>query len=165
MMMSGAELEIQALKISREIKIDAPIEIAFEALLLEISSHSEKLDGQPMPMVIEPWPGGRWYRDLGDNAGHFWGHVQVIKPPTLLELTGPLFMSFPSLNHVQYRLTADGDSTRLNFTHQGMGPIPDNLREGVHQGWDYKLNRIDQIASGLRRSAKWGEVEGRQSTF
>ena len=48
------------------------------------------------PMVIEPWPGGRWYRDLGNNAGHLWGHVQVIKPPTLLELCGPMFMSFPA---------------------------------------------------------------------
>ena len=41
-------------------------------------------------MKIEPWPGGRWYRDLGNNAGHLWGHVQVIKPPTLLEICGPL---------------------------------------------------------------------------
>jgi hypothetical protein len=98
-------------------------------------------------MVIEQWPGGRWYRDLGDNAGHLWGHVQVIKPPTLLELAGPMFMSFPALNHVQYRLTAEGDVIRLKFTHQAMGPIPERIRDDVGQGWEYKLNRIAEIAS------------------
>ena len=48
-----------------------------------------------MPMNIEPWPGGRWFRDLGNNNGHFWGNVQAIKRPTLLEITGPLFASLP----------------------------------------------------------------------
>jgi hypothetical protein len=38
-----------------------------------------------MPLKIEPWPGGRWYRDLGDNNGHLWGHVQASKRPRLLE--------------------------------------------------------------------------------
>jgi len=23
--------------------------------------------------------GGRWFRDIGNNAGHLWGHVQVIR--------------------------------------------------------------------------------------
>jgi len=44
-----------------------------------------------MPMKLEAWPGGRWYRDLGDNNGHYWGTVQAIKKPTLLEICGPLF--------------------------------------------------------------------------
>ncbi len=149
MSMSSVELEIRTINISREIKIAAPIEIAFAAMLEEIGPGGEMPGGKPFPMVVEQWPGGRWYRDLGDNAGHLWGHVQVIKPPTLLELTGPMFMSFPSLNHVQYRLTAEGDVTRLNFTHQAMGPIPDHIREGVDHGWDYKLNRIAEIASRL----------------
>jgi hypothetical protein len=55
----------------------------------------------PIPKVIEPWPGGRWYRDLGNETGHLSGHAQVIKPPTLLEFNGPMFMSFPAVNHVQ----------------------------------------------------------------
>jgi hypothetical protein len=149
MSVSGVEVEIQTFTISREVKIAAPIAIAFEAMLEEVGPGGEMPDGKPFPKVIEPWPGGRWYRDLGDNAGHLWGHVQVIKPPTLLELTGPLFMSFPSANHLQYRLTAEGDVTRLNFTHQAMGPIPEHIREGVGQGWGYGLDRIAGIALRL----------------
>lgn len=158
MSMSDVEQEVQVITITREIEIAAPIEIAFEAMLEEIGPGGEMPGGKPFPMIVEAWPGGRWYRDLGDNAGHLWGHVQVIKPPTLLELYGPMFMSFPGLNHIQYRLTADADSggTRLKFTHRAMGPIPDEVREGVGHGWDYGLNRIAEIAARLKseRGAK-----------
>ena len=156
MSMSDVEQEIQTLTISGEIEIAAPIEIAFEAMLEEIGPGGEMPGGKPFPMVVERWPGGRWYRDLGDNAGHLWGHVQVIKPPTLLELSGPMFMSFPALNHVQYRLTADGEGTRLKFTHRSMGPLPDEMRENVGHGWDYGLNRIAEIASRLLADRRKG---------
>ncbi len=149
MSMSGVEQEVQVISISREIEIAAPIEVAFEAMLEEIGPAGEMPGGKPFPMVIEPWPGGRWYRDLGDNSGHLWGHVQVIKPPTLLELCGPMFMSFPGVNHVQYRFVADGDGTRLKFTHRAMGMITDEVREGVGHGWDYGLKRIAEIAARL----------------
>jgi hypothetical protein len=58
-------------------------------------------------------------------------------------------MSFPGINHVQYRLTADGEWTRLRFTHRAMGPLPDEVRENVGQGWDYGLGRIVAIARRL----------------
>ena len=32
------------------------------------------------------------------------GFVQVIKPPTLLEIHGPMFMSYPVAGHLQIRL-------------------------------------------------------------
>jgi hypothetical protein len=144
------EQEIRTLSVVKEIEIAAPIDVAFEAVLAEIGPGSQLPDGKPFPMVIEPWPGGRWYRDLGGNAGHFWGHVQVIKPPTLLELCGPFFMSFPGVNHVQYRLTAEGNVTRLKLTHQAMGPLPEELRENVGQGWDHGLKRIAEIAGRLK---------------
>ena len=146
---SVAEQEIQTLGVLKEIEIAAPIEIAFEAMLEEIGPGGQMPDGKPFPMVVEPWPGGRWYRDLGDNSGHFWGHVQVIKPPTLLELCGPMFMSFPGVNHVQYRLTADGDRTRLKLTHQAMGLIPEEMRGRIGEGWDFRLKQIAGTAARL----------------
>ena len=137
---------LQTLRIEKEIFIAAPLDLAFEAILEELGPASEKLGGVPMPMVLEPWPGGRWYRDLGNQSGHLWGHVQVIKPPTLIELSGPLFMSYACMNHVQYRLTAEGTGTKLQFLHRGVGEITGELREGVHQGWGYKLDRVRQFA-------------------
>ena len=78
-------------------------------------------------MKLEPWPGGRWFRDLGNNTGHLWGHVQVIKPPKVLELVGPTMMSYPVASHIQYRLTEQAGGTLLKFTHQAFGLIEPGL--------------------------------------
>ena len=75
-------------------------------------------------MRLEPRPGGRWYRDLGDENGHLWGHVKAIKPPTLVELVGPLFMSQPVCNNVQYRLDEAGGVTTLRLVHSAFGLLP-----------------------------------------
>jgi uncharacterized protein YndB with AHSA1/START domain len=141
---------IQTVDIRKDILIAASPEIAFEALLEELGPGSQMLDGKPFPMKIEPWPGGRWYRDLGETGGHkyghLWGHVQVIKAPSLLELTGPMPMSYPAVNHVQYRLKAEGAGTRLSFVHRAMGLIPQEHRDGMPQGWEHGLNRIKEVA-------------------
>jgi uncharacterized protein YndB with AHSA1/START domain len=108
-------------------------------------------NGQSLSMKIEPWPGGRWYRDLENNAGHLWGHVQVIKPPTLLEIIGPMPMSYPAVNHVQYRLKQDGDRTRLTFVHSAMGVILPEHRDGMPQGWEHWLHRIRELAERRNR--------------
>lgn len=137
---------IQFLRVEKEIYIAAPIEIAFEALLEELGPENELPTGDAMPMVLEAWPGGRWFRDLGKNTGHLWGHVQVIKPPKLLEITGPLFMSYPAANHMQYRLVAEGIGTKLTLLHRAFGDIPAEHREGVSAGWQHGLDRIKLIA-------------------
>jgi uncharacterized protein YndB with AHSA1/START domain len=139
---------VTSFKIIKEQAIAAPIEIVFEAMLDEMGPESQMMDGKPFPMKLEAWPGGRWFRDLGGNAGHLWGHVQVIKPPTLLEITGPMPMSYPAVNHLQYRLTAQpgGRGTVLKFTHQAMGLIVPQHRDGMPEGWEFKLNHVREIA-------------------
>src|SRR4051794_21694590 len=141
---------IHTLDIRQDIFIAALPEIAFEALLEELGPGSVMPDGKPFPMKIEPWPGGRWYRDLGETGGHkyghLWGHVQVIKAPTLLELCGPMPMSFPALNHVQYRLKPSGTGTLLTFVHRAMGLLPPELKDGMPEGWEHGLKRIKELA-------------------
>jgi len=140
--MTTEVLEKFSLHIHREVDIQAPIAITFETLLEQIGPAQSVANGEPMPMKLEPWPGGRWFRDLGNNTGHFWGHVQVIKPPTLLEITGPMFMSYAATNHVQYRLTENGRSTNLALTHRAFGDIDPRHREGVGNGWNSILARV-----------------------
>jgi len=134
------------LNISQEIRVNASLEVTFDALLEQIGPGNERGDGVPMPMVIEPWPGGRWYRDLGDNNGHFWAHVQAIKRPTLLEFTGPLFASYPFVSNVQYRLTEVDGATLIAFRHTALGFIQDDHRSGVGQGWALTLERVRKAA-------------------
>jgi uncharacterized protein YndB with AHSA1/START domain len=139
-------MSVESFEIHKQIDIAAPIEIAFEALLDEIGPEGQMPNGKPFPMKIEPWPGGRWYRDLGNQTGHLWGHVQVIKPPTLLEISGPMMMSYPAANHVQYRLKAEGNKTRLTLLHRAMGLIPPEHRDGMPEGWEHGLKRIGELA-------------------
>ena len=146
MVMSTSEQAVHTLEVTKEENIAAPIDVVFETLLEQIGPHNEGGPGSPLPMKLEAWPGGRWYRDLGDNTGHLWGHVQVIKPPTLLEISGPLFMSYPAISHVQYRLTAEGPKTRLKFAHRAIGLITPEHREGVVKGWTAILTKIREAA-------------------
>jgi hypothetical protein len=102
-------------------------------------------------MMLEAWPGGRWYRDLGKDNGHMWGHVQAIKRPELLEIYRPLFMSFPATSNLQYRLTAEGNATILRFVHTAMGLIPDEVSSNVSTGWDNLLGHIRTAAESKKR--------------
>jgi hypothetical protein len=146
---------VQSFEIHKEIEIAATLDIAFQAVLDELGPEGQMPDGKPFPMQIEPWPGGRWFRDLGETGGHkyghLWGHVQVIKAPTLLEICGPMPMSYPAINHLQYRLKAEGGSTRLTFTHKAMGLIIPEHRDGMPEGWEFGLARIRQIAESRQR--------------
>src|SRR5688572_25670582 len=92
-------------RITEEIRVKASLETTFQALLEELGPSHQVAEDRPLPMKLEAWPGGRWYRDLGSNDGHFWGHVQAIKRPTLIEICGPLFMSNAVVSNLQYRLT------------------------------------------------------------
>lgn len=152
------EDSVSTINIVKEISIAAPIEVAFEALLAEMGPEGQMPDGKAYPFKLEAWPGGRWYRDLGEaggqKCGHLWGHVQVIKAPTLLEIRGPMFMSYPSINFLQYKLSGEGSGTKITLTHRAMGLIPEDHREGVKKGWDHKLSRVAEIAkrrAGARR--------------
>ena len=81
------------LTITQEMLVRASLEKTFDSLLEQLGPANEGMNGVPMPMTLEARPGGRWFRDLGNDNGHFWGVVQAIKRPTLLEITGPLFIS------------------------------------------------------------------------
>ena len=74
-----------------------------------------------MQMILEQWPGGRWFRDRGNGIGHLWGHVQVIKPPVLLELSGPLLMSYPAMNHIEVRLDQIAEGAKSPCGTAGSG--------------------------------------------
>lgn len=139
------------LNINQEIRVNAPLEATFAAILEEMGPRFSGEDGKPLRMKIEARPGGRWYRDLGDDNGHLWGHVQAIKRPTLLEFTGPLFMSYAAVSNIQYRLSPADGGTLVTFRHSVMGQIPEEDRGGMTEGWADLLDRIRKTAEGGAR--------------
>ena len=150
MLETEQRIEDMTLTVTQEIRVNAPLETTFDALLEQLSAANEKPDGTPMPMKLEPWPGGRWFRDLGDGNGHFWATVQAINRPTLLEFSGPLFMSYPVSNNVQYRLTQEGSGTVIRFRHAGFGLIQEDHRKGVNTGWSYIHEQVRAKAERAR---------------
>jgi hypothetical protein len=143
-------IENLTLNVTQEIHVRAPLDVTFAALLEQIGPGNETHDGQPMPLKLEPWPGGRWFRDLGDGNGHFWGQVQAIKRPTLLEITGPLFMSYPVVSNVQYRLSEENGGTLIKFHHTALGLITEEHRQGVVKGWSHILAGVLARAEAQR---------------
>ena len=146
--MSSTEytLEDLTITINQEIRVKASLDTTFAALLEELGPGSETPDGKSLNMKIEPWPGGRWYRDLGDGNGHFWGHVQAIKRPTLLEFVGPMFASFPFLSNVQYRLSEADGGTLITFRHSALGFLPEEHKAGMNEGWAAMNERVRKEA-------------------
>jgi uncharacterized protein YndB with AHSA1/START domain len=141
------EQAVHALEFLKEEEIAAPIDIVFETILEQMGPFNEKEENEAMPMKLEAWPGGRWFRDLGNGTGHWWGTVQSIKPPSLLEVSGPLFMSYPAISNVMYRLTEENGATRLKFSHRAIAYIAydPQIQEHwrmVEGGWNRLLGRI-----------------------
>lgn len=135
-------IENLSLTVTEEIRVRSSLATTFAALLEEMGPSNEGHNGAPMPMTLEPWPGGRWFRDLGDSNGHLWGHVQAIKRPTLLEITGPLMMSFAVASNLQYRLKEIDGGTLMTLRHTALGLFPDGYRDALSQGWPLLFDRV-----------------------
>jgi Activator of Hsp90 ATPase homolog 1-like protein len=147
-----ASVENLTLNITEEIHVRASLDATFDALLEQMGPGSQTRDGQLLQMVIEARPGGRWFRDLGNDNGHFWGLVQAIKRPTLLEITGPLFMSYPVVSNVQYRLKEVEGGTLITFRHSALGFVPDDVGDGLSRNWT-------QLLESVRTRAEAGRVD------
>lgn len=145
-MLTAPTTESLTLEVTQEIHVRASIETTFASVLAQMGRLNETPDGKPFPMTIEPWPGGRWFRDLGREDGHLWGHVQAIKRPTLVEITGPLFMSYPALSNLQYRLTEVDGGTLVAFRHTAFGFMQEDHRKGLTTGWNALNERIKRDA-------------------
>ena len=136
------KIEEMTLDVNQHIEVKAAIGDVFRSVLYRLGEGNANPKGESMQMVLEQWPGGRWFRDRGHGIGHLWGHVQVIKPPVLLELSGPMFMSYPALNHLEVKLEEISGGTRVALRHRAIGFIEPAHREGIDKGWEHMLNAI-----------------------
>ncbi len=150
--MNQAVKDDLVLNIEQTIEIKAAPEKVFEGLI----QHLCDMEGEPgkprLKLKLERKPGGRWYRDLGNDSGHLWGFVQSIKPPTLLEIFGPLMISNPVACHLIVRLAPVSGGTKVVFKNEVFGPIPDeykdDMKDGMGQGWEKLLNAVKRDVEG-----------------
>jgi hypothetical protein len=135
-------LEDLTLDVVQHIEIKAAPEKVFPMMLEHFGKRNTAPDGTPMHLFLEAKPGGRWYRDRGNGIGHLWGFVQVIKPPSLLELSGPMFMSYPAANHVEVKIEEISGGSKVTLRHRALGMIDPQHRKGVTTGWNHILSSL-----------------------
>lgn len=141
-------IEDLTLDIEQRVEVKAAIGDVFRGVLHRFGEgFTRPNDGESMQLILEPWPGGRWFRDRGNQIGHLWGHVQVMKPPVLLELSGPMFMSYPAINHLELRLEEIPGGTRVILRHRAIGMLDPEHRQGVSTGWKYNLEGLKKDLS------------------
>jgi hypothetical protein len=136
------KLEEMTLDVEQRIEVKAAIGDAFKGVLYQFGEGNTTPEGKSMQMILEPWVGGRWFRDRGEGIAHLWGHLQVIKPPTLIELSGPLFMSYPAINHIEVKLEPTAGGTKIALRHRAIGMIDPEHRTGVGMGWAHFLEGV-----------------------
>lgn len=135
-------LEDMTLDVEQQVQVNALIADVFKSVLNRLGKGNARPDGESMQMNLEEWAGGRWFRDRGEGIQHLWGHVQVIKPSLLIELSGPMFMSYPAINHLEIKLDEVDGGTRVILRHRAIGFIDPQHREGLTHGWKYMLEAI-----------------------
>lgn len=136
-------LEDLTLDVEQHIDIAGTPEAVFKSALHNLGEGNFREDGESMQMKLEEWAGGRWYRDRGEGIQHLWGHLQVIKPHSLIEISGPMFMSYPAINHLELKFAETDGGTRLTLRHRAIGMIDPTHREGVKEGWKAMLDAIN----------------------
>src|SRR4029078_11096397 len=136
------KLEEMTLDIEQHVEVKADIGDVFKGVLHRLGEGSTHPNGESMQMILEECQGEGWFRDRGNGIGHLWGHVRVIKPPVLLELSGPMFMSYPALNHVELRLEHISGGNKVILRHRAVGLIDAAHREGIGKGWGHYLDNI-----------------------
>jgi len=136
------KIEDLTLDVEQHIDIKGTPSKVFAAMLEQFGRKNTRPDGESLDLILEPKAGGRWYRDRGKGTEHLWGFVQVIKPPVLLELSGPMFMSYPAINHVEIKVEEGSGSCRVTLRHRAVGMIDPEHRKGVTTGWGHMLAEL-----------------------
>jgi len=136
------KIEDLTLDVEESVEINGAAEDVFKSVLYRFGEGNVRPDGESLQLQIEPWAGGRWFRDRGEGIQHLWGHVQAIKPGVLLEISGPMFMSYPAINHVEMKLEQIPDGTKVTLRHRVIGMIDPEHRAGLTEGWKHMLEAI-----------------------
>jgi uncharacterized protein YndB with AHSA1/START domain len=132
----------------QELEIKASPEKTFEGLIKHLTDMQGEPGNPSIKLTLERRPGGRWFRDLGNDSGHLWGFVQAIKPPTLLEIFGPLMLSYPVACHLMVRLSPIEGGTKLVFRNEILGPVPPEFIDGMGEGWGGILKNMKKELEG-----------------
>lgn len=139
--------ELISMDVSASVDLRAPRENVFRFYVNHIDRWLRGYpEGQGLDLIMEPYAGGRVYRDLPGGASVWWGTMQIYRPPERIDFAGPLFVDGPSLSHVRTDfLELDERTTRVRVHHRTMGETPAHP-ELAHSAWTFHLENLAKRA-------------------
>jgi DNA-binding transcriptional ArsR family regulator len=158
------------LVVRKSVTVAAPVAVAFEVFTARIESwwpltthHIGEADCAAV--VIEPYPGGRWFERGVDGIECVWGHVLLWEPDRRVVLVWQLNARWqfdPEFRtEVDVRFTAvDERTTRVDLEHRGLeayGADAMTMRDVLSggSGWTGMLDHFAEVA-GARNGAAQG---------
>ena len=123
------------LDVANDVTIDAPRARVWAAVLRmgEWWPHRFRAGAR---VVLEPFVGGRFYEDWGDDSGALYGTVMRVDAPAHLSVAGPMGMSGPVVALWSFDLDDDdGGRTVLRYSHRAFGEIDEETRDEYAAGW------------------------------
>jgi DNA-binding transcriptional ArsR family regulator/uncharacterized protein YndB with AHSA1/START domain len=118
----------QEIVVAKTVHVNAPLAIAFDVFIAQrwwpVDTH-HLAEPHGTEVVLEPFPGGRWYERAADGAETDWGTVLAWQPPYRLLLTWQVsprwaYESDPArASQIEVTFTPEGPHvTRVEFTHR-----------------------------------------------
>ncbi|HEX3490224.1 MAG TPA: metalloregulator ArsR/SmtB family transcription factor [Streptosporangiaceae bacterium] len=127
--------------VTKTVRVNAPLAVAFEVFIGQewwpVDTHhlAEPPGGE---VVLEPFPGGRWYERAADGTETDWGTVLAWQPPYRLLMTwqvSPAWTYEPDPDRgsqVEVTFTPEGpEATRVDLMHRHLeryGPEAERMR-------------------------------------
>lgn len=126
--------EVQHFAYTSVIHLPAPPSRCWAAFTLDIDQWWTYRLRDRTRCTIETFVGGRWMQEW-DGGGALFGTFTVWDPPHLLCVTGPLAMSRPAHNLLEFQFEAAGDGTDVAIRHEAFGDFDGDTGEMYANGW------------------------------
>lgn len=127
------------LDIRQELELPAPVERVFRALTAELDhwwGAPYRQAGAPSTLRLDARIGAPMIETGADGHAVIWGHVEEIRAPYQLYLSGRFAVRGAIAGRIHYDLAPAGPAAcTLTLTHQAVGPIAAAARARFAHGW------------------------------
>jgi DNA-binding transcriptional ArsR family regulator len=152
----------QEIVVAKTVRVNAPLAVAFDVFAGQrwwpVATH-HLAESPGTEVVLEPFPGGRWYERAADGAETDWGTVLAWQPPYRVLLT---WQVSPRWTHeedpergsqIEVTFTPEGpDLTRVDLIHRHLeryGPEAERMRRVLDGKGGEPLAAFARHMSGL----------------
>ena len=148
----GQAPPVQILTRVYEIQLSVPIEIAWQRMVHEVDSWWPHCYKDGSTVLIEAYPGGRWWERFADGVnGSLWGHVVYIDPPTVLKVIGNFALPGVSNSAGVWRMEENADGTLLKVSGEMLGAFDLETLKSRKSGTVEVINSLRSfINTGVR---------------